>query len=552
MQKSLIATLFLLVAVGGARSEDTVFDVPALIATPLYPKTLNSTQRGGIVTEEVRYHSETDGNKDVEIFAYFSYPQGGRKLPAYIWNPGGLGQASRGYTEFGARRGYAVLCIDFPQPGYRSTGGYPINQSLQLGQNPREAPIYHGAVALLKAASYLESRPEVDKDRIGMAGASWGGFFTTLMIGLDPRLKVGSSLYGTGNLQLGNAWWDGDSRNGTEPRTPQEREHWRTTLDPAWRLPTSKTPIAWFTGTNDRFYLLPDVMQSYDMAAGPKSLMLLPNWDHALPTRLHDEQVYAWLDVYLKGRRPFVQVTPVSIAKENGHLIARWDFRGEATAGDLIASYGDSGNWKGRFWHTFPARIDGHTCRIELPDTTLPCFVSGCAIDKQGYRYSTPLLRVDPVEWGIKASIAVPDYDGCAMWGGFEANQIAYLLRHVRSGQQRWVPQVSADARAGKQSAILEPGTTVLPPILSTTGVPHRFACYLKAERPTTVTVQLAETRKEFAIGREWTEIATVVTPGGGVMGGIAASIIVPAGANAKVDAISFHPVVGDAQSLKH
>ena len=36
--------------------------------------------------------------------------------------------------------------------------------------------------------------------------------------------------------------------------TAQQRDHWRKTLDPAWRLPTKKTPIAWFTGTNDRFY----------------------------------------------------------------------------------------------------------------------------------------------------------------------------------------------------------------------------------------------------------------------------------------------------------
>src|SRR5262245_19954678 len=108
-------------------AEDAVFDVRSLATTPLRPRTLKSTERKGIVTEEVRFHSEKDGDKDVDIFAYFSYPRGGRKLPAYIWNPGGLSQASPAFTEEGARRGYAALCIDFPQPGYRSTGGYPIN-----------------------------------------------------------------------------------------------------------------------------------------------------------------------------------------------------------------------------------------------------------------------------------------------------------------------------------------------------------------------------------------------------------------------------------------
>src|SRR5438105_8265229 len=123
-------------------AEDPVFDVRALTATPLHSRTLKSTEREGIVTEEVRFHSEKDGDKEVSLFAYFSYPKGGRKLPAYVWNPAVLSQASAGYTEAGARRGYATLCIDFPQPGYRSTGGYPINTGLELGADPHRAPLY--------------------------------------------------------------------------------------------------------------------------------------------------------------------------------------------------------------------------------------------------------------------------------------------------------------------------------------------------------------------------------------------------------------------------
>jgi dienelactone hydrolase len=524
-------------------ADDTVFDVPALLATPLNPRVLKTTESDGVVTEEVRFHSERDGDKDVDIFAFFSYPRGARRQPAYIWNPGGLGQASPAYTAQGARRGYAVLCIDFPQPGYRSTGSYPINSGLTLGDDPRQAPIYHGAVALLKAVSYLESRPEVDKDRIGMAGSSWGGFFTTLMIGIDPRLKVGSCLYGTGNLQLGNAWWDGDSKNGNTPPPTAQRDRWRTTLDPAWRLPTKKTPIGWFTGTNDKFFCLSGVMQTYDMALGPRHLTLLPNWDHALPVRLSDETFLAWLDVHLQGKNALPTVTPIAVRNEAGRLIARWSFEGDVAAGDLIASYGDAGNWSGRFWHTFPAEIDGRTCRAELPAGTLSCYVSGSVVATNGLRSSTPLLQVDSGKLGVKATIPVPDYDGCREWGGFEESHIAYLERHTRSGQTRWIPRVSGDARDGVHSAILEPGRTVLPPILSTAGVPHRLTCSLKSDKPVTATVQLATQQKTFDIGTEWTEIQLEHTPPNDVMGGTPASLTIPAGTTALVDAIRFHPL---------
>ncbi len=245
---------------GGLFADDPIFDVKALSSTPLNPRVISTVEKKGIVTETVRFHSETDGRKDVDIFAFFSYPKAARNLPAFIWNQGGLSQASPGATSKPAARGYVVMCIDFPQPSYRSTGDYPINTGLHVGPDPHKAPIYHGVVALLKAVSYLETRPEVDRNCIGIAGASWGGFFSTLMVGIDPRLKVGSCLYGCGSLQLGNAWWDGVSRNSAVPVGPAERERWRTTLDPAWRLPTKTTPIGWVTGTNDAFYSMHRVL----------------------------------------------------------------------------------------------------------------------------------------------------------------------------------------------------------------------------------------------------------------------------------------------------
>lgn len=543
MQSAVVAALVLAAVSAEPSVRDPVFDVPALIATPLDPRTLRIHDDGAIVTEEVRFHSERDGEKDVDIFAFFSYPKGARGLPAYIWNPGGLGQASPAFTEAGARRGYATLCIDFPQIGYRSTGNYPINLGLVLGDDPRQAPIAHGAVALLKAVSYLESRPEVDRNRIGMAGSSWGGFFTTLMTGIDPRLKVGSCLYGAGNLQLGNAWWDGDSRNGLVPPAPAERERWRTTLDPAWRLPTKTTPIAWITGTNDAFYLLPGVMKTHEMAGGPRHLTLVPNWHHALPQALHDELVIAWLDEHLQGKPGFPRVAPLNVTAERNHPVARWDFQGDAVSADVIVSFGEPGNWRGRCWITLEAAIEGRTCHAELPASTLPMQASGSVTDRRGLRSSTPLLEVDVASLGVHPSFIVPDYDGCAEWGGFEEHHVAYLARHDAGGQKRWVPELSPDSREGKQAAILPPGRTVLAPMLSTATVRHRFTGFFKADQPVDIKLQLAEREQSFSIGTGWTLVRLEHTPPNTLMGGIPASITVPGPARVLVDAIRFRPV---------
>jgi hypothetical protein len=116
-----------------------VFDFKALTSTPLNARVLKRSVEDGIVTEEVMFHSETDGRRKIDIFAYFLYPRGARKLPAFVWIEGGLAPARTFRTVFGARRGYATLAIDFPQPGYRSTGNYPINRMMTVDENP--APV---------------------------------------------------------------------------------------------------------------------------------------------------------------------------------------------------------------------------------------------------------------------------------------------------------------------------------------------------------------------------------------------------------------------------
>jgi len=524
---------------------DTVFDVAALTATPLNPRTLTSTESGGIVTEEVMFHSEMDGEKSVEIFALFSYPKGAKGLPALVWNQGGLGRASTHFTHLAARRGYAGLCIDFPMPGYRSTGDYPIVSGLELTDDLRRAPIYHGAVALLKAVSYLISRPEVDGEKVGMAGSSWGGFYTTLMAGIDSRLKAGSAMFGTGSLQLGNRWWDGSGWDNK--RDAAFRERWRTSLDPAWRLQKASTPIGWFTGTNDWFYWMPAVMQSYEMASGPKHLSLLPNWDHGLDGEV-GEQVFAWLDVHLKGEPAFLRVTPLRLTRVGDEVVAEWSFEGprKARSAEIILSYGEAGNWTRRYWITLPAELKKGRCTSKLPSCDLPYFISGTIVDTNDFRYSTPLLRAPPGEFGAAGHKAMLDYNGCGMWGDFEEKQVRYLEAHS------WAcPPISRDAKQGNQSAQLKPGgKTVLPPIFFTAGAPQRFSCFLKGANATSVVIELGGNfdgtpvveRKEFPVGTKWGEVSLQFTPPHVLSTDLRATISVPDNVPVLVDAVSFRP----------
>jgi dienelactone hydrolase len=536
-------TVLLMLLILGARARgdgeaDPVFDVKAILAPPLNARTLKKTEKDGIVTEEVMFHSEKDGDKNVDIFAFFSYPKDAKKLPAFIWNQGGLGQATTYWTTFGAKRGYATLCIDFPLPGYRSTGGYPINSGLELGADPKKAPIYHGAVALLRAVSFLEARAEVNKDKIGMCGSSWGGFYTTLMVGIDARLKVGSSMFGSGGLHQGNVWWDG--RGWDKKRDDKFRERWKSTLDPAWRLNKTKTPIAWFTGTNDTFYWMPALMESYERAAGPRHLSILPNWNHALTSEL-DEQVFAWLDVHLKGARAFNRIAQVKEPKAPSLAFAFTEPR-PAVRAEITYSHGREGNWSSRCWKTVPIKIirlmNGSRLEPELPKGPMQIFAT--VIDKDGFRYSSPMVFVDSA--GAKED---RDSDGCQEWGNFEDANVAFLRRHGYA-----VPGLTKDAKAGAQAAVLKAGKTALGPILYTAGMPQRLTAFCKTEKDIEVSVELAGifdsekqgTSKTFKVGAEWTAIAIDFTPPVTLTGQLRADFEVPKGSTLLVDAVRFVP----------
>lgn len=528
-----------------AAPADPVFpDVRALCSTPLEAKTLKTSEKDGIVTEEVTFHVEMDGEKRVDTFAYFVYPKGAKGLPAAIWNQSGLAPADTSLAMYGVRRGYAMLCFDYPNLGdaYRSTAHYMINSTLVLTDDIQKAPIAHGAIAALKAVTFLQSRPEVDPERIGMCGNSWGGFFSTLMAGIDPRLKACAASFGTGGLQLGCAWFRGVPDAATAAR-------WGITLDPAWRLAFAKTPMLWVSATNDNFYWMPALMRSHALAAGPKHLSIAPNWDHAAPGATGLQ--FDWLDVYLQGKPAFLSVSPITITRDNKGVTAEWTFDGpparKAASAELIYSIGAAGNWRCRYWKKQSAEIRGNRCMTRLPQSALPYWIGGAVFDADGARHSTPLIPVEVQGAPLYSAKADLSFDGCSEWGSFEPNQIGFL-----NAQGFPAPKTSPDARDGAQAALLPAGqTTTFARPYFVAGLPHRLSCWMKAEKPVTVSVKLVGqfdnlTRTEehaVAIGTAWTPVTMDFRTSEAMWTDLQPSVTAPAGVPVLLDSLTFTPI---------
>ncbi|PVM82141.1 alpha/beta hydrolase family protein [Caulobacter endophyticus] len=76
------------------------------------------------------------------------------------------------------RRGVSTLCIDQPGSG----------EALRLHGLPAT---HESEKWASKVVDYLETRPEVDPERIGMTGISLGGYYTPRAVAMEPRLALG-------------------------------------------------------------------------------------------------------------------------------------------------------------------------------------------------------------------------------------------------------------------------------------------------------------------------------------------------------------------------
>ncbi len=106
------------------------------------------------------------------------------------------------HGEWFARNGYVCLVIDTIQLGeiegvHHGTYRYGMWWWNNRGYTPAGVEAWNS----IRAIDYLQSRPEVDGDRIGVTGRSGGGAYSWWVAALDERVKVAVPVAGITNLK---------------------------------------------------------------------------------------------------------------------------------------------------------------------------------------------------------------------------------------------------------------------------------------------------------------------------------------------------------------
>lgn len=174
------------------------------------------------------------------------------------------------FNQYLASQGYAVVSVN-----YRDGIGYGKNFRRSKNQGPRGASEYQDVVA---AAKYLQSLPEVDGNKIGLWGGSYGGYLTAMGLARNPEIfKAGVDLHGVHD-------WSIDARDATGgwglKKSDAELAY---KSSPVSDLSKWTAPVLFIHGDDDRnviFQQTTDLVEKLREKNVPIELLVLPDEVH--------------------------------------------------------------------------------------------------------------------------------------------------------------------------------------------------------------------------------------------------------------------------------
>ena len=346
--------------------------------------------------EALFFESLCFAGRKTRVFAWLGLPDGasaGEPVPGIVLVHGGWGTAFARWVRWWNQRGYAAIAMDtcgampLPDIGARGSGGWPRHSyggpagwgGFDQGSSPVEDQwSYHASAAVVKAHSLLAARSEVDADRIGMTGVSWGGYLTCLVAGLDPRFRAAAPVYGCGFVSEESTW----TENGEFDRLSEaEAVTWRENFDPGRVLYRAALPMLWLNGTND-FAYWPSVWQKSAAAtAGPRQLCMKLRWPHGhIPEAEQARELAHFFAAHLAAATPMLSVSSPRV--EDGRIVAAYGDERPLAGATLIATP-DRTLWPTREWFVLPAEIDAASRQVSalLPSGVSAAYLNLLSVD---------------------------------------------------------------------------------------------------------------------------------------------------------------------------
>ncbi len=399
-------------------------------------KTIKQWEQDGNLFRD-SYISAYVNGQTIRVYCKYGYPKGRTKLPALLSVHGWMGAANIN-RDF-LKKGYAVMAYDYcgksgDRPQYTK---YP--EALKHGNMQRPNPVwakstdpktnsdYIWIAISRRVLSYLEQQKEIDRDRIGASGYSYGGTMIW-SLGADPRTKAVVSFHGVG----WNVYWR-DRRiwkydlSKNQPGPNEAQQVYLAGIAPQAYAPYINCPALVLNGTNDHHG---------GHERGHDTLKALPDgipYAVAHQARGHHnteklgKNHELWLDKYVKGEDIFWPKNPRSkivLGKEGIPEFICTPASPEQVASVTIYYALKNPCSFSRNWRNTGIARRGNTWTARLPVMSVDDYLFGFA----NIRYKTPIVLSTDFEAVIPATlgkavatdkpstIIYQGQDGAGMW----------------------------------------------------------------------------------------------------------------------------------------
>jgi cephalosporin-C deacetylase-like acetyl esterase len=209
--------------------------------TPLNARVVGRIEKGDVVIEKILYESLPR----FYVTGLLYLPKNRQARVPAIFSPCGHSENGKAYEVYQrfhlslAKRGFAVLTIDPLGQGERSQcydhetkksplglacpeHGYVGNPLYLVGDNLARYRVWDG----MRGIDYLQTRPEVDPNKIGVTGQSGGGTLTAYISALDERVKVSMPV-----CYVTSLYWRMGNRTTADPEWDPEQDLFETLMD---------------------------------------------------------------------------------------------------------------------------------------------------------------------------------------------------------------------------------------------------------------------------------------------------------------------------------
>ncbi|MFT7629058.1 MAG: dienelactone hydrolase [Mariniblastus sp.] len=391
-----VTLLFALLVFGNSNSAaiglatDSPWDIEQLFQVPKWEKTQAAAKPGmtGLLYDAIPVRG-----KRVQAFAYYRSPEGTAPeggWPAVVCVHGGGGTAFDVWVKKWNDHGYAAISMDleghFPKgsPSRMENPGLKRLGIFKNYQDPIEQQWYYHAVAqAIQAHSLIRSFPEVNADKIGLTGISWGGTLTSTIMGLDSRFKFAIPVYGCGFLP------ESDGNQGMAIKPGEYSDFVNKYYDGSAYFSKVTYPTLWVNGTNDTHFPMPSTQKSSQAVAGLAILRFELRMSHGHGAGWRPAEIYAFADSIVKDGLPLPKLTPPKI--EGDQVTSSFVSTAKITKSQLLYTR-DSGLWPQRKWETAPAKTSAAEINAIVPEGATVLFFN--LTDERGLLVSSEFIQI--------------------------------------------------------------------------------------------------------------------------------------------------------------